>query len=351
MTYVMSKKNKIVSNNPSTETPTPEEEHLFTSLRAQTWSEFAGQETVKKTLQIAIQAAKKRKEAIEHVLFYGPPGLGKTTLAHLIGREMGVNVKVTSGPAIERAGDLASILTNLEAHDILFIDEIHRLSKVVEEALYPAMEDYALDIVIGKGPAARTLRLDLPQFTIIGATTRIGLLSSPMRDRFGVIARLSFYHPPELEQIIDRAAQKLKIKIHPTAKKELAQRSRGTPRIALRLLKRVRDVAQVEGEGDITGEILDRALTMLEVDSEGLDSSDRRLLSTIIDKFGGGPVGIETLAAALSEDIGTVEEVLEPFIMQIGFLKRTTRGRVATPAAFKHLNKPIPQKLQAELFF
>ncbi len=346
----MFKKNKIVNTVPILETPTPEEEHLFTSLRAQSWTEFAGQESVKKSLQIAIQAAGKRKEAIEHILFYGPPGLGKTTLAHIIGREMGVNVKVTSGPAIERAGDLASILTNLEPHDILFIDEIHRLNKVVEETLYPAMEDYALDIIIGKGPSARTLRLDLPQFTIIGATTRIGLLSSPMRDRFGLISRLSFYNPNDLEQIIERAAAKLKIKIHPEAKKELAKRSRGTPRIALRLLKRVRDVAQVEGEGDIDEEILSRSLEMLEVDSFGLDSSDRRLLSTIIDKFGGGPVGIETLAAALSEDIGTVEEVLEPFIMQIGFLKRTTRGRVATPQAFKHLGKTMPKKLQEELF-
>ncbi len=335
---------------PVLETPTPEEEHLFTSLRAQSWTEFAGQESVKKSLQIAIQAAGKRKEAIEHILFYGPPGLGKTTLAHIIGREMGVNVKVTSGPAIERAGDLASILTNLEPHDILFIDEIHRLNKVVEETLYPAMEDYALDIIIGKGPSARTLRLDLPQFTIIGATTRIGLLSSPMRDRFGLISRLSFYDPGDLEQIIERAAQKLKIKIHPLARRELARRSRGTPRIALRLLKRVRDVAQVEGTGDIDEKILDRSLEMLEVDSFGLDSSDRRLLSTIIDKFAGGPVGIETLAAALSEDIGTVEEVLEPYIMQIGFLKRTTRGRVATPQAFKHLGKTMPKKLQEELF-
>lgn len=341
---------KKVKQDPAAEPATPEEEHLFTSLRAQNWEEFAGQESVKKTLHIAITAAKKRKEAIEHILFYGPPGLGKTTLAHLIGREMGVNVKVTSGPAIERAGDIAAILTNLEPHDILFIDEIHRLNKVVEETLYPAMEDYALDIVIGKGPSARTLRLDLPQFTIIGATTRIGLLSSPMRDRFGVISRLSFYSPPDLEQIVGRAAKKLKIKIDPQAKKELAKRSRGTPRIALRLLKRVRDVAEVEGEGDITEKILHRSLEMLEVDSFGLDSSDRRLLSAIIDKFTGGPVGIETIAAALSEDIGTVEEVLEPYLMQIGFLKRTSRGRVATPQAFKHLKKKVPQKLQEELF-
>lgn len=329
---------------------TPEEEKLFVSLRASSWREFAGQPSVKENLRIAITAAKKRKEPIEHVLFYGPPGLGKTTLAHIIGKEMGVNVRVTSGPAIERSGDLASILTNLEQGDILFIDEIHRLNKVVEETLYPAMEDFALDIVIGKGPSARTLRLDLPRFTIIGATTRVGLLSSPMRDRFGVIHRLSFYDPKELESIITRAAEKLNIKIDPKAKTELARRSRGTPRIALRLLKRVRDVAEVEGNGEITPAILARSLAMLEIDDMGLDSSDRRLLTTLIDSFGGGPVGIETIAAALSEDIGTVEEVLEPYLMQIGFIKRSPRGRVATRHAFKHLGKPIPRKiLQEEL--
>ena len=317
----------------------PEEEKLFVSLRAQSWREFAGQPAVRENLRIAITAAKKRKEPIEHILFYGPPGLGKTTLAHIIGQEMGVNVRVTSGPAIERAGDLAAILTNLGAGDILFIDEIHRLNKVVEETLSPAMEDYALDIVIGKGPSARTLRLDLPRFTIIGATTRVGLLSSPMRDRFGVIHRLSFYAPHELETIITHAAEKLKIRIDDTARTQLARRSRGTPRIALRLLKRVRDVAQVEGNGNITADILKRSLSMLEIDEMGLDSSDRRLLSVIIDSFSGGPVGIETIAAALSEDIGTVEEVLEPYLLQIGFIKRSPRGRVATSHAFKHLGK------------
>jgi len=326
------------------EETTPEEEKLFVSLRADNWTDFAGQQQVKENIRIAIAAAKKRKEPVEHILLYGPPGLGKTTLAHIIGKEMGVNVRVTSGPAIERSGDLAAILTNLAPGDILFIDEIHRLNKVVEETLYPAMEDFALDIVIGKGPSARTLRLDLPRFTIVGATTRVGLLSSPMRDRFGVIHRLSFYTPHELEIIITRAAEKLKINIDANAKSDLAKRSRGTPRIALRLLKRARDVAQVEGNGSITKETVNRSLSMLEIDEAGLDASDRRLLTLLIQSFGGGPVGIETIAAALSEDIGTVEEVLEPYLMQIGFIKRSPRGRVATEHAYKHLGKESPKK-------
>lgn len=336
--------------DPILQTVTPEEQSMLVSLRAADWAEFAGQSTVKKALNIAIKAAKKRKEPLEHILLYGPPGLGKTTLSHIIGKELGVNVRVTSGPAIERSGDLAAILTNLEPNDILFIDEIHRLNKIVEETLYPAMEDYALDIIIGKGPSARSVRLDLPPFTIVGATTRVGLLSSPMRDRFGLISRLEFYQPSDIEEILSRAAKKLRVKLAISAQKELAKRSRGTPRIALRLLKRVRDVAQVEGDGTITDDILTKSLHLFEVDQMGLDRSDRRLLTILIDKFDGGPVGLETLAAALAEDTGTVEEVLEPYLMQIGFLKRTPRGRSVTPAVFTHLGKSPSKKQQETLF-
>ena len=322
---------------------TPEEEVLFTSLRASSWNDFFGQKNVKEGLRIAIDAAKKRKESLEHVLLYGPPGLGKTTIAHLIAKEMNVNIKITSGPAIERAGDLASILTNLEKGDVLFIDEIHRLNKIVEETLYPAMEDYALDIVIGKGPSARTLRLDLPQFTIIGATTRVGLLSAPLRDRFGVIHRLSFYEPEELTEIIKKAAVKLKISIDSDSIMEIAKRSRGTPRIALKLLKRARDYAQVHGEGKINKTLVDKSLKMLQIDELGLDSNDIRYIDAIINKHSGGPVGVETVASTISEDETTIEDMVEPYLLQIGFLKRTNRGRVATQAAYKHLGIIHPE--------
>jgi Holliday junction DNA helicase RuvB len=330
----------------------PEEEAVLTSLRAGNWDEFRGQESVKKSLKIALAAAKKRNEALEHVLLYGPPGLGKTTLSHIIAKEMGSNIRVTSGPAIERAGDLASILTNLEKGDVLFIDEIHRLNKVVEETLYPAMEDYALDVILGKGPSARTLRLDLPQFTIVGATTRVGLLSAPLRDRFGVVHRLNFYNPSELSQILQEGAAKLSVTIDQESLKTIAIRARGTPRIALKLLKRVRDFAQVHGTGEITQEAAVKALQLLEIDPLGLDSLDIKYLQAIIEKHHGGPVGIETIASTISEDIGTLEDMVEPYLLQIGFLQRSPRGRIATKAAYEHLGLTYPQddKSQPSLF-
>jgi holliday junction DNA helicase RuvB len=324
----------------STQVENADDEQLDVSLRPRSLREYIGQEKMKENLIVSLQAAKMRSDSLDHLLFYGPPGLGKTTISHVIANEMGVSIRVTSGPAIERAGDLASILTNLQPGDILFIDEIHRLSRVVEEILYPAMEDFALDIVIGKGPSARNVRLDLPKFTIIGATTRIGLLSSPLRDRFGIIHRLEFYSDDALFKIILRAAEVLNVSIERDAASELSRRSRGTPRIANRLLKRVRDFGQVKHGGKVVDKkIVDEALEMLDVDHHGLDGSDRRVLQTIVNKFGGGPVGIETLAAALSEDTGTLEDVLEPFLLQKGFLQRTPRGRVVTELGKAHVKK------------
>ena len=307
------------------------------SLRPQRLEEYIGQEKLKETLKIYIDAAKERKEALDHVLLYGPPGLGKTTLAGIIANEMGTNMKITSGPAIEKPGELAAILNNLKENDILFIDEIHRLNRQVEEVLYPAMEDFAIDIVIGKGPTARSIRLDLPKFTLVGATTRAGLLTAPLRDRFGIIHRMDFYTVEELKTIVDRSAKKLNVDIEEDAAYEMARRSRGTPRLANRFLKRVRDFAQVKGNGAITARIAETALNMLEVDKLGLDNGDRKILTLIIEKFGGGPVGLDTLAAALSEDAGTLEDVYEPYLLQNGFIARTPKGRVVTDLAYSHL--------------
>jgi len=327
-----------------------EEEGEELSLRPKMLAEYIGQEKVKKNLAIFIDAAKGRKEALDHVLLYGPPGLGKTTLAYIVSRELGVDIKVTSGPVIERPGDLAAILTNLHEHNILFIDEIHRLSHVVEEILYPAMEDYHIDILIGQGPLARSMKLEIPHFTLVGATTRAGLLTSPLRDRFGISFRFDFYTPEELAVIVKRSAQILDIVIDRDGAQELARRSRGTPRIANRLLKRVRDYAQVKAEGVINHAVAIEALEQFEVDERGFDQMDRTILLTVIDKFSGGPVGIENLSAAIGEEKTTLEDVYEPYLIQEGYLQRTARGRVATKLAYDHFGRIWPCQLQKELF-
>lgn len=328
----------------------PEDATLDVTLRPQTLAEYVGQEEVKQNLHIFLSAAKKRKEPIEHVLLHGAPGLGKTTLAHVIAKEMGVNIRVTSGPAVERAGDLAAILTNLEPGDIIFIDEIHRLNHMVEEVLYPAMEDFALDIVIGKGPSARTVRIDLPAFTLIGATTRPSLLSAPLRDRFGSSLHLSFYTAQDLAKIVHRSAKILNVKIDEDAVDEVARRSRQTPRVANRLLKRVRDFAEVKHDGHVTDETAREALAMLSVDEAGLDHLDQKVLRTILDKFSGGPVGLQALAASIGEEAATIEDVVEPFLLQLGFLTRSPRGRVLTEAAYRHLGvTPKPTATQDRL--
>ena len=322
---------------------------LDTTLRPQKLSEYVGQHKIRKNLQMFMDAAKKRKEPIEHVLLYGPAGLGKTTLAHIIANEMGVNIRVTSGPAIERVGDLGSILTNLQDGDVLFIDEIHRLNKLIEEVLYPAMEDYKLDVIIGKGPSARTLQLDLPKFTLIGATTRLGSISNPLRNRFGAIHKLEFYDDSEMKQIIHRSGKILGVELDESGASEIARSSRKTPRVGNRMIKRVRDFAQINEHSTIDSAVARKALEMMEIDELGLEPTDRCILETIIKKFNGGPVGIQTIAAATSEEVETIEDVYEPFLIQLGFLTRTPRGRMVTEHGYKHLGYPVPEEKQKKL--